>query len=395
MNQSTVFFHVAVAGDLFAGQVPQHIIPPAPSRGGNSSGRPLPLPRQTGEDILRAYLDLNATDNRGFPVGGIYADYMLEIRGIGGRIVSRNLFAWSPGWNKVPLPSVATEKDDTNIEGSIALATTTNSTRVVLATSDWSGMGDVDPPGPISSSVGAASTGNGLQTATGPSLIILSGTNAKTTTATELTNTPTVDGSCSSIAGEYRGATVASNLSLRLFVGIRSDTKFVHVCLEVTLDVTDNNVSDWGELLFDPGVDTSTTPQSDDRLFQVTSASTTLISKKGDGSAWVKCGPSCDSNDTAQGHFNTTNQVYEFKIRFSDVWGSDSPASNAQAGFAIKAHDQTLPLPVDYYWGSDSIVETNPSSWGVIQIPEFQDAIWVVVSVMVVVVVLRRRRLHS
>jgi len=146
VDASTAYFHVAVAGDLLKGAVPERIVPSPRGQGGNASGRPIPLPRQTGEDVLRVYVDLNATDTAGTWIGGIYADYLFEIRGEGGRVTSRSLYAWSSGWTSVPLPGLALAKNDVEIEGSLAIGPTTNRTRMVFAATDWSGIGDTTPP---------------------------------------------------------------------------------------------------------------------------------------------------------------------------------------------------------------------------------------------------------
>jgi len=139
VNTSAAYFHVAVAGDLMAGRVPDRFIRLPPGQGGNGSGGPpIPLPRRTGEDILRAYIDLNSTNAVGVPVDGIYADYLLEVRGVAGRITSQNLYAWTGSWSPIPSSGVALAKNATDIEGSIAVGATTNTTRVVFEATDWS-----------------------------------------------------------------------------------------------------------------------------------------------------------------------------------------------------------------------------------------------------------------
>src|SRR5213594_587926 len=143
VNTSTAYFHVAVAGDLMAGRVPDRFIRLPPGQGGNGSGGPpIPLPRRTGEDILRVYIDLNSTDTIGAPVDGIYADYMLEVRGVAGRITSQNLYAWTGSWSPIPSSRVALAKNATDIEGSIAIGPTTNTTRMVFEATDWSSGSD-------------------------------------------------------------------------------------------------------------------------------------------------------------------------------------------------------------------------------------------------------------
>ncbi len=82
--------------------------------------------------------------------------------------------------------------------------------------------------------------------------------------------------------------------------------------------------------------------------------------------------------------------MYEFKIRYSDIWGTDTPAPNAVAGFAIIAHDQTT--GTNFAWGANNVSEANPNTWGFIQIPEFHEILIPVVGSLLVVVVLARRR---
>src|SRR3989454_1129868 len=143
VNTSAAYFHVAVAGDLMAGQVPHRFIKIPPGQGGAASGGPpRPLPRRTGEDILRAYIDLNSTDAAGVPVDGIYAEYLLEVRGVAGRITTQALYRWAGFWAPIPSPGITLAKNATDIEGSIAVGPTTNTTRMVFEATDWSSGAD-------------------------------------------------------------------------------------------------------------------------------------------------------------------------------------------------------------------------------------------------------------
>lgn len=144
VNTSAVYFHVAVAGDLMAGRVPNRLIRVPPGPGGNgSNGPPIPLPRQTGEDIFRAYIDLNASDAVGLSIAGIHADYMFEVRGDGGRITTQNLYLWTGTWSPVALPAFALAKNETDIEGSVAIGPTSNTTRMIFESTDWSSAADL------------------------------------------------------------------------------------------------------------------------------------------------------------------------------------------------------------------------------------------------------------
>jgi tetratricopeptide (TPR) repeat protein len=159
VDASTAYFHVAVAGNVLAGRIPERFARSLSGPGGNVSVKPVPLPRITGEDILRVYIDLNASDSRGESMGGIRADYLFELRGENGRITGRALFTWNGSWRPIPLPVTLVAKNDTDIEGSLAIGPTTNLTRMVFTTTDWSGIADftlpvnatVQAPAPVAS----------------------------------------------------------------------------------------------------------------------------------------------------------------------------------------------------------------------------------------------------
>src|SRR5207244_10750480 len=115
-------FHVPVAGTLLEGRVPQRNWPLPPASGnGSSGGGSSVLPRRTGEDLLLVYLDANSSDTRGLPIGGIFADTLIDIRGEGGRINSKTVFTWSNGWIRVPGVPIAAEKNETDVEASVPL----------------------------------------------------------------------------------------------------------------------------------------------------------------------------------------------------------------------------------------------------------------------------------
>jgi len=186
---------------------------------------------------------------------------------------------------------------------------------------------------------------------------------------------------------------VASNGNLlRFLVGRSSLASYVFVCLEVTADGTDGGALDWGELLFrqQPN-DPSTTPQSFDRRFRAASGALgTFTQDMGSGSAWTSCSGTCDTLNSGKGKVNNTVQTYEFMIRFSDIWGTDTPLASQTAGFAIVAFNSTG--SVTYTWGSSSVDENNPDSWGLLEIPEFPNMVFAAVGVILIVGWLRRRR---
>ena len=92
------------------------------------------------------YVDVNASDPSGAPIEGIFADYVLEVKGVAGRVTSRTLSAWSNGWTAVPGSPVPVAKDASAIEGAIPIPPTSSDLRFVFAMTDWSGAGDVTRP---------------------------------------------------------------------------------------------------------------------------------------------------------------------------------------------------------------------------------------------------------
>jgi hypothetical protein len=146
VNGTAVAFHVQVAGTLLEGAIPVRYSPPGPGGGSGGGGRVVPLARLTGEDVLRVYIQLNASLSQGFPFGGISADYMLETSGDAGRINSCTLHVWSNRWVAVSTSTLAVAKNATDIEGLVGIGPTTNRTLLVIATTDWSGIGDATVP---------------------------------------------------------------------------------------------------------------------------------------------------------------------------------------------------------------------------------------------------------
>ncbi|MGQ0797167.1 MAG: hypothetical protein ACT4OI_04775, partial [Methanobacteriota archaeon] len=319
------FFYAEVGGSAFRGSIPQRIVPIVEGPpGGGSSGTTTLEPRRTGEDILRVYVDVNATDSSGTYFEGILADYLIEIRGHGARITSKVLYAWTTEW-RVAAGPVSAAKDARALEGGATLPVTPD-LQMVFASTDWSYSRDLTAA--LRASIGALPVvvaGPSPQAA--PGLVIHSGTNALLVLARALANEPTIDGSCGTTSTEYQGSDAATSANLRFHVGRRSTIWYVFVCIEVAADTSNDGASDWGELLFDQGHEGSSTPQDNDRRFRVTSgAGGTFSQDKGDGSAWTSCGGSCDAGNSARGEFNNSvNEVYEFRIRFSDIWGTDSP----------------------------------------------------------------------
>src|SRR5207244_10372724 len=93
------------------------------------------------------FLESNSSNPRGFVIGGIFADYLVEIRGEGGRITSKSVYAWQNQWTRQPGASVTAAKAQTDIEASLPISGLSGPQIVVEAT-DWSSGGDVRIPVP-------------------------------------------------------------------------------------------------------------------------------------------------------------------------------------------------------------------------------------------------------
>lgn len=376
--QAGAFFYLQTQGGVMTGALlPERPVPPIPG-GTGAPGAPEPLPRQSGEDLLRVYVDTDDRDARGWPVAGIIADRLVEVRGRVGRITASAAYTWDASasrWRADPATVDAVFRGG-ELEGSVpaSFLGATNNATVAFATSDWSGAGDATIPAGLRGTRGFGP---------GP----LDGQNAQSVLATPLTNVPVVDGDCFTTGTEYEGSSTGSSTGVFFYIGRRSDFQYVYVCVRATLDST-SNAFDWGELLFDTGHNGQGTPQTDDRRFRVFSGSGSLGREKGDGNAWVNCDTDCDAGDIGQGAFTGGVEVYEFRIRFSDVWGTNSPGANQRAGFAIVVHDDDAGL--NYAWGSDNVSDTAPNTWGHVDIPEFP-ALGVAVASILLPLLLRRQ----
>jgi len=144
-SNGTAFFHVHVVGTLLGGEIPERLFKTPVTAGNGSSGGTTILPRRTGEDVLLAFLDTNISNPQGFAIGGISADYLVEVRGEGGQITSESVYSWSNRWIRQAGISVAAEKDQADIEASVPLPSL-NGTRIVIESTDWASTGDTTIP---------------------------------------------------------------------------------------------------------------------------------------------------------------------------------------------------------------------------------------------------------
>lgn len=393
-NASGTFFHLSLSGRALEGSlVPQKIarLPP----GGGGGGPPAaPPPRVTGEDVARVYIDANGSANTGLPVSGLYADYMVEVRGSNGRIVRQDAYRWQNGWFPDAGLGLQVAKNASALEGSLGLnPSELNGTLMAFETSDWGGQGDAtavlltrggSPPGTRSN-------------ADAP-ILPLDGSGAQMATAKPLAGAPAIDGACSD--GVYGDAGLFSSGGIAGKVGTYSS--FVYICIEATSDSTSES-SDVARIYFDRDHDGGTGPTPGDRRFAIASASNVNESLRGDnaGASWEACPPSsspsvtqCHADNRAVGAFSS-HEFYEFKVHYLDVWNTTTPSQSSPAGFTVIVTDNNGGSPTTYTWGSSSPpTDLGPNTWGHLEIPEFRDMALPVAGLIVLFLILRRRRIR-
>ncbi len=377
------FFYLRTEGPVFAGA----FLPEQRQRPGLSAGPPLnatvlPAPRIAGEDVLRIFVDTDDQVPTGQPVAGLLADRLLELRGRLGRIIASQSYEWNAtNWRWTPRATTfAVAFVGGELEASVAIAFlgTTSNPRVVFAMSDWSRQGDVtDLPLGLRGTRGESPGGEPTH-----------GFFSDNTLAPPLANPPIVDGLCPTYPTEYAGAAFGGTADLVFAIGTRFAPRFLFLCIIVLSDTTPD-FFDFAEIMFDMKHDGGSAPQVDDRLFYTFSNDTFLGWLMGDGGGWVDCTGTCDPLDAAAGSFNNGTERYEFRIRWSDVWGDLNPSANAVAGFAIIVWDDSC---CAYGWGSLFISDFEPDTWGHIILPEFPVHAVAVAATFTIMFVKRRRR---
>ena len=355
------FFYVRTEADVLAGGfLPEARLRPPPFAGNGSASGTFPIPRRTTEDVLRIYLDTDDRDGLGFPIGGIVADRLVEVKGRAGRVTARAVHIWNESdlaWNRLPgVPQIAFE--GTEFEARVLLADlgTTYNPRVVFESTDWSGFRDLsDAPSPLL----APAMGRGPQPLHDPT--------SQLVTAPPLLNIPVVNGLCGNPAGEYTGRAIGSGSGLSFAIGRRDDLQQVFICVS-TADTTNDPFSDWSVLVFDTAHDAGPAPIPDDRLFFLYNGDFFLYGFEGDGVWWIAC-TVCDPTNQGVASFNGVRVIYEYAIRYTDIWGTLTPSSNQVAGFGVAAVDG--PLGSYFWWGSSLMDYGVPDTWGHLAIPEF------------------------
>jgi hypothetical protein len=401
-DTENAYFYLDVAGDTFGGTfLPKAFrVPPPLGPPGVPGPAPTPTvvhhPRISGEDVTRVYIDANSSDTSGNGIEGILADRMIEIKGIHGSITSKKAYEWIwPDWVEVSVdPDV--EIDDTQMELGIPIGILgeLNATNVIFHTTDWRGSSDsseihwgLDP--------GAEATKGG-----NPGIIPLHGNNAQTAYSQRITNTPTVDGNCSTSATEYNGAYTITSFEYTVYIGhapyniVFPPGNMLFVCIIADFDDMET-LGDYATIYFDTDHGGEALPQDEDRNFTLgrNMVGFSFVQRQGNnnvGTPWKGCSD-CNPSDAGMAADRGPAIHYEFQINFTDVWGTSLPSPNQVAGFEIVMYDNGAGIM--YIWGSLNFDGDAPNTWGHLQyLPEFHDMLIPIAAVVVISMVFLRRR---
>ncbi len=132
---ASLFAYVKFGGTPMAGMtIPStRTISSGGSGGGGGSGVSA-LPKVNGEDVCRIYIDSAVG---GSSIGGIQADYMMELRGKNGVVTSKRLLAW-PGL--ASLGTISAEAGASAMEAGVPFASIgspTGTVQMFVETTDW------------------------------------------------------------------------------------------------------------------------------------------------------------------------------------------------------------------------------------------------------------------
>jgi hypothetical protein len=169
-SSDSSFFYVSVVGQMCHGTyIPSTIS--KPHGGGGGGGTVIPS-RVTAEDTLRIYIDSDKNSSTGYSysIGSdhIGADYMVEVKGLYGRIVSSALYMRSQGNWTQSSPAVDAMNDRQRIEIGLASSDIGGKSNIsyMIETTSWAGKGDTASPGPskLRSTVSSFAGGVGFDT---------------------------------------------------------------------------------------------------------------------------------------------------------------------------------------------------------------------------------------
>jgi hypothetical protein len=388
-TSSDVNFYMRVDGEYLGGDpVPFRntasaiadvgpVIPPTPG-----SSTPISA---SGVDITYIFID---SDNRvlsGYRYRTMGADYLIEIRGKNGQIISKMYSKWfgdSPDdWRWVPQGSIDAKTDSSRLETQLSKNALDISGKftVFYQTTDWSGQ--------------KRDFSENKTTRAGPRLV-LRGTRYTGDVITCVSGTtPTVtNGDVGNPPGEWDDATVVSVPNLMIY--IKMDATFFYVGI-ITND-TNNNNNDYCGIYFE-------TNHSNDGVNDV--ADKRLHTKKesgtwndywtyGTGLGWGIPGAPPGGHEIYESFAGPGSYMeYEARIPLTTLneFGLFDE-DNERIGFAIIVQNGSSQHGE---WPKDAIDQPPigfSSNWGELEIPEFQDVLIPTISMIFIAAIYKRRK---
>ncbi|MBU4071659.1 MAG: PEF-CTERM sorting domain-containing protein, partial [Candidatus Thermoplasmatota archaeon] len=384
-STSEAFFYLKVddAGEIMGGSsVPGiRVKTQAGSGTGNASSggttTPAPLKRVSGEDVTRIYID---TISGGPSIGGINADYMVEIKGKNGEISSRKLYT-VPNMTLVGNIDAACRENQLEAGLDLSQIEYNGTLQYFVESTDWQGNQDRTATASTSTVGGTRSSlpePNPLATLDFSQI-------------PELSNSITIDGVWNTF--EWNGAEIYSGTNFNLYVWHNGVNLYVGFLVSAD---TLAHTADSCTLYFDYGNDkTAGAPDASDKKFlatDTTASGTTNAVYDGSGGNWDTTTTSGFSADASLN--GTLNYIiYEFSIPLSEVFATTT--SGSEVGFA--AHIYNADTTTNYYWG-ESTGETTPinplnlSTWGTLEIPEFHLIMLPILAILGMVFALGRKK---
>src|SRR2546425_2500991 len=154
---NNTYFAAAVAGTSLNGtMVPQLNPTVIPAGNGSSNGTVSPPPPPLeGTDQVRFFLDADGNGGTGFQIGGVGAEFLVEIRGQNGLITSADAMrfagATQADWSWTSIGIAPAAKDQGELEAALQGVRISNASRAFFQVSGWNGArDDSSPASPIS-----------------------------------------------------------------------------------------------------------------------------------------------------------------------------------------------------------------------------------------------------
>ncbi|MFQ6061236.1 MAG: hypothetical protein ACE5KV_08115, partial [Thermoplasmata archaeon] len=141
--RNETFFYAKVYGKILEGSSIPKVVQKPKKVGEPSPVSPAPVrvvPRKTGEDFLRIYIDSNSTDK--IWEGQMRPDFMIQITGVDGEILNRSVFSWKNGWKYLSGPPAENNEDSIEVSLSRSVFSVLENTTVVFEMTDWRRTGD-------------------------------------------------------------------------------------------------------------------------------------------------------------------------------------------------------------------------------------------------------------